>query len=413
MPGPDLAPYQDEVKKIGYATSYERQTVFLTGSTGSLGGCILYKLAVQLPTRKIFVLIRGSSELAMKKWKKTMPDHTQAILNSNRIHYIVGDIRQPDFGIEDVTLNRLREEVTLVIHAAAKIKLDASISEALENNCLPALELAAMVSRFRRLRLFIQISTAYVNSFLPDGYVGERLYPVSDDDPEDELASIQETGQSPYTDQFSSSYTHAKHLMERLTFKRYPTLPVLFVRPTIFGPAVRDPYPLYGPEDSTPLTKFSTLYFSDQGGTQIWHAAEGYKSGQNILDEIPVDFVANACLLHAAAGTRGIVHIGSQLYVSHTFDEILAICRENAPEEIRHELPKIIFVQDRSIPQHILAELVKVGTRNWIFDCGRSYWLKQLGGPLSLAFCQHYLDKLSSARTKEAYEKVLRRMGKL
>ncbi|RDH31622.1 male sterility protein-domain-containing protein [Aspergillus welwitschiae] len=392
MPGPDLAPYQNEVKRIGYATSYERQTVLLTGSTGSLGGCILYKLAVQLPTRKIFVLIRGSSELAVKKWKKAMPDHTQAILNSNRIHYIVGDIRKSNFGIEDVMLNRLREEVTLVIHAAARIKLDASISEALENNCLPALELAAMVSRFRRLRLFIQISTAYVNSFLPDGYVGERLYPISDDDPEDELATIQATGHSPYTDRFSSSYTHAKHLMERLTFKRYPMLPVLFVRPTIFGPAVRHPYPLYGPEDSTPLTKFSTLYFSDQGGTQIWHAAEGYTS---------------------AAGTQGIVHIGSQLYVSHTFDEILAICRENAPEEIRHELPKIIFVQDRSIPQHILAELVKVGTRNWVFDCGRSYWLKQLGGPLSLAICQLDSERLASARTKEAYEKVLRRMGKL
>ncbi|OOG00359.1 hypothetical protein ASPCADRAFT_37887 [Aspergillus carbonarius ITEM 5010] len=413
MPGQDPAPYEEEIKRNGYATSFERQTIFLTGSTGSLGGCILYKLATQLPTRRIFVLVRGSSDLAVQKWKKTMPDHIQAIVNTKKIHFIIGDIRKSDFGIDPAVLEQLREQVTLVIHAAARIKLDANISEALENNCLPALELARIASRFRRLRLFIQISTAYANSFLPDGHVAERLYSISDEDPEEELASIQATGFSPHTDRFSSSYTQAKYLMERLTFKRYPTLPVLFVRPTIFGPAVRDPYPLYGPEDSTPLTKFSTLYFEDQGGTQIWHAAEGYRSGANILDEIPVDFVANACLLHAAAGTRGIVHVGAQLYVRLTFDEILAICRAHAPEELRNELPTIVFVEDRSTPQHILAELVKVGTRNWLFDCGRSYWLKQLGGPLSLAVCQHDSDKLASARTKVAYEKVLRRTGKL
>ena len=36
------------------------QTIFLTGSTGILGGCLLYKLALQLPTSRIFVLVRGS-----------------------------------------------------------------------------------------------------------------------------------------------------------------------------------------------------------------------------------------------------------------------------------------------------------------------------------------------------------------
>jgi hypothetical protein len=38
------------------------QTMFLTGATGTLGGCLLYKLALQLPTSKIFVLVRGSAQ---------------------------------------------------------------------------------------------------------------------------------------------------------------------------------------------------------------------------------------------------------------------------------------------------------------------------------------------------------------
>ncbi|KAL4778960.1 male sterility protein-domain-containing protein [Aspergillus varians] len=404
---------EDEVKKKGYATAFEAHTVFLTGSTGSLGGCLLFKLALQLPTRSIFVLVRGSSELTVKKWRKTMPIQTEALLLSRKIHFVIGDITKPDLGIDAASLKRIQQEVTLVIHTAAKISLDSDITDAIENNCLPALELARLASSFRRLKLFIQLSTAYANSFLPDGHIGERLYPLSDTGCEDELASIQLSGHSPHTSRFSSSYTYSKHLMERLMLKRYPMLPLIFVRPTIFAPALRHPYPLYGPDASHPLNKFADLLISDQGGKQIWYAAEGYENGVNILDEIPVDFVANACLLHAAAKTRGVVQVGSELYVQRTFDDFLNLVRFHVPPEMREQLPEIIFVQDRSTPQSFLAELVKVAHRNWIFDCGRSYWLKQMGGPLSLAACEYDADRLNMARIEDIYKKNMRKMAKL
>lgn len=403
---------QNEVTAKGYATQFENHTVFLTGSTGSLGGCLLYKLALQLPTRKIFVLIRGSAKLAIEKWRKLMPNQTDAILTTNKIHFVVGDMRMPGFGIDTADLGRLREQVTLVIHAAAQISLDSGIREAIEDNCLPALELAGIASQFRRLKLFLQLSTAYANSFLPDGHVGERLYSISDQDPEDELASILSAGDSPHTDRFSSRYAQAKYLMERLLRKQYPLLPLLLVRPTIFGGAMRDPYPTYGPEISTPMTRFARFYLADQG-TQVWHATPGYKSGANILDEIPVDFVANACLLHAAAKTRGVVHVGSQLYVPLTFDDFLHIVNSKAPPEIRKDLPTVVYTEDQNAPQSFLAELVKVGTRNWHFDCGRSYWLKQVWGPLSLNACKHEADSLNSARMQDIYRRNMERKARL
>lgn len=404
--------HQSEIKEKGYASSFENHTVFLTGSTGSLGGCILYKLALQLPTRKIFVLIRGSPDLAVEKWMKLMPEHTPAILSTNKIHFVVGDMKKPGFGIEATDLKLLREQVTLVIHTAAQISLDAGIRDAIEDNCLPSLELAGIASQFRRLKLFIQLSTAYANSFLPDGHVGERLYSISDEDPEDELAFIISSGSSPHTDRFSSRYAQAKYLMERLLVRRYPLLPLLLVRPTIFGGAMRDPYPIYGPENSTPMTKFARFYLSDPS-TQVWHATPGYKTGTNVLDEIPVDFVANACLLHAAAKTLGVVQVGSQLYVQLTFDDFLRIVDSHAPSEMRNDLPTVVFTEDQNAPQSILAELVKAGTRNWHFDCGRSYWLKQVGGPLSLQACKHDADRLNSARMQEIYRKHKERMARL
>lgn len=413
MSAPTALSHEDEIKRVGYARFFESQSVLLTGSTGSLGGCLLYKLALQLPTRKIFVLIRKSPELAIEKWKKSMPQHTQAILGSGKVHFVIGDMTQSDFAIDESVLEQLRSEATLVIHAAANISFAADIKESVESNCLPPLELARVASRFRRLKLFIQISTAYANSFLPDGYVGERRYSISDQDPDDELASILSSGSSEHTARYSSTYAQAKYLMERLFATRYPLLPLLLVRPTIFGAAMRDPYQLYGPANSTPMRKFAEFYLSDSG-TQVWHAAEGYKSGANTLDEIPVDFVANGCLLHAAARTQGIVHLGSQLYVPMTFDGFLDLTVSNAPPEYRKNLPTVVFTDDKSVPQHFVADLVKVATRNWIFDCGRSYWLKQMAGPLSLAASQHEANVLNAARAREVYEKdIARKKAKL
>jgi nucleoside-diphosphate-sugar epimerase len=394
------ATYADEVVRGGYAKIFEGHTVFLTGGTGCLGGCLLHKLALQLPTRKIFALVRGNSQQATRKLRESMPNHAQAILSTGKVEFVIGDMKTVNFGIEPAILRQLQDQVTLVIHAAAKIKLEGPIRDALESNCLPALEMARITSEFRRLKLFIQISTSYVNSHLPDGTVLERIYPLGgEEDPEEELTSILTLGTSPHDGKFSSTYTQAKHLMERLLLSRFPRLPILMLRPTIFGPAFRHPYPLYGSEDSTPITKFTRLWFSDRGSTQVWHATEGSKTGTNILDEIPVDLVANACLLHAAARTTGIVQVGSQLYHSYTFDDVFRIGLENSTPAAQRDFPKIVFTEDRSTPQCFLAELIQVGTRNWLFDCGRSYWLKQVSGPLSMQVCKYEADALNLIRT--------------
>ena len=197
--------------------------------------------------------------------------------------------------------------------------------------------------------------------------------------------------------------------MERLLPSRYPLLPILLLRPTIFGQALRHPYPLYGLENSTPMNKFFQYFMADRGATQIWHAAQGYKTGANILDEIPVDFVANACLLHAAARTTGIVQVGSELYHPLTFDEYLELAVSNAPPVIRRDLPQVIFTEDRGAPQCFLAELVRVASRNWLFDCGRSYWLRQVGGPLSLRADKTEMEDVNRKRVRRIYKRAAER----
>ena len=46
---------------------YKEQVVFLTGATGGLGGCLLYKLSIVLDVQRLYVLIRGSESTALKR----------------------------------------------------------------------------------------------------------------------------------------------------------------------------------------------------------------------------------------------------------------------------------------------------------------------------------------------------------
>jgi alcohol-forming fatty acyl-CoA reductase len=74
------------------ADFYGTQTVFLTGSTGGLGGCLLYKLALVLRTPKIYVLVRGSAEKALERWRPTMPAQVNELIRWASITFVVRDM---------------------------------------------------------------------------------------------------------------------------------------------------------------------------------------------------------------------------------------------------------------------------------------------------------------------------------
>jgi fatty acyl-CoA reductase len=224
---------------------------------------------------------------------------------------------------------------------------------------MSTLRLAEMASSFVKLRCFVQISTAYCNSNRPDGIIEERIYPLGD--PEDELKEITATGTSPYASNFPWPYGYAKHLTERLLFHRYPRLPILVVRPTCIGSAVSQPFPLYGPISATPIEQCARLLTLNPG-TGIIHATEGQISGTNVFDEIPVDWVSNLILLHAAAGTRGVVHAGAGSFIPRSFDQQFQTLLDDDVKK------KITLVSDKNVPQCFWAEFYKVLTRDWEFS---------------------------------------------
>lgn len=99
-----------------YLSSFNDQVVFLTGATGGLGGCLLFKLASQLPTKKVYILCRSESK-ARATWKKTMPNQIDSILRSDRVKIVIGDILKPNFGISPDLLAEIASQTTIIIHS--------------------------------------------------------------------------------------------------------------------------------------------------------------------------------------------------------------------------------------------------------------------------------------------------------
>lgn len=364
-----------------YYSFFQNQVVFLTGATGGLGGCILYKLALKLQTKKIYCLCRSKAK-AYRTWADTMPGQHKAIFDTEKVILLEGDITRPNFGID---LSEIMD-TTIVINAAADISFNQTVDEAITKNCNPPLEMAKMASQLPQLKCLIQVSTAYCNSHLPDGLVEEKVYPMGD--PEEEIKTKANAHKFPW------SYAYSKYLMEQLLLSRFPTLPTLIVRPSIIGTAIHQPYPLYGPIGSTPLESFFK-FFSLSPGNRVFHAAEGSESGTNIFDEVPVDWVANLILLHAASGTRGIVHAGSESYIPRTLDDMVRVAQiNNVDMEVR-------FVTDRNIPQCPLATFYKVTTRDWRFSNKLSAHLRQVEGPLSISVKGHDLFEFDSQRVNK------------
>ena len=187
---------------------FKDKTIFLTGGTGHLGGCILFKLTAVLHVRQIYVLCRGSAAMAKITIAKNMPLQAKDVLLHPGITFIEGDMTKPNFGIAQDQLAQLEKEVQIIINSAADISLAAPLNKAIDNNCMPPLELAQMAKLFQRLEQFIQVSTAYCNSFLPDGIVEEKIYPLGD--AESELKIARETGATEYSSLFPAPYYYAK-----------------------------------------------------------------------------------------------------------------------------------------------------------------------------------------------------------
>ncbi|PLN85918.1 male sterility protein-domain-containing protein [Aspergillus taichungensis] len=385
---------------------FKDQTVLLTGGTGTLGGCLLYKLAIQLPTKRVFVLCRGSIHQAMTKLENSMPEQTDDILESGRVTFVVGDLTKANAGLKESDLHQVQDQVTVVINAAGNVSLLQDLRESVGENTVPHLALVRLCGTFQRIQRFLHVSSAYVNSFLPGGAVEERVYDIYGDavDSAQNLKSILNTGKSPFTSSFAVPYNHAKYIAERLLLDASPPFPLLIIRPSNIGPAIRDPSPFYGLHMVIPLHSY--VQFVLCNSTQRREELEAELPLENIIDEIPVDLVANTCLLHLAMGTTGMVHSAAKLYQPRCVGDIKRDCLNHTSPELIDDLRRSEISNHPEFLTHFTDMFTKF-CRDWKFECTRSDSLREVQGPLTLSLEGHDAAAFLAVRIERVARRLL------
>ncbi|KAL3470319.1 male sterility protein-domain-containing protein [Aspergillus californicus] len=372
-----------------YLRKFEDEVILLTGATGAIGACLLFKLAVRLPTKKVYALCRGSIGDAIRKLESVMPQ-IEDILDSGKVEFVTGDLTRPGLGSDSAVRERMRDQVTTVINTAANISLVETLENLIRDNCQTAMSLFHIASEFRHIRLFIHFSSVAATSFLPGGVIEERLYdsPGLTTDSADDLAGLPSADASSMEpdDRYPWPHGQAKHLADRLLLRRSSSVPILIIRPVAVGPAIAEPFPFYGPDKSLPIhTMLKRFWFR----------------------RVPVDLIANNCLLHLADRTTGVVHCTAPLYVTRKVTDIMSIVRKCATEAERAEvLPKRAptggFMWQNKYQVRSFQSLP-----TFHFVCAKSEYQKSITGPLALIPVGHDSDMYLERRVRKIHLAML------
>ncbi|CAH1721740.1 fatty acyl-CoA reductase wat-like [Aphis gossypii] len=150
---------------------YDGTTVFLTGATGFVGNLILEKLIRTCSgVKKIYVLIREKKgKTSEERFKDLFNDPVFELMKKQQPNYlekisaVIGDCCLPNLGIDEQTMNILKNEVNIVLHSAATVRFDEQLRKAVNINIIALQDMLKMSQEMSNLKAFVHISTAYSN----------------------------------------------------------------------------------------------------------------------------------------------------------------------------------------------------------------------------------------------------------
>ncbi|XP_022903743.2 fatty acyl-CoA reductase 1-like, partial [Onthophagus taurus] len=275
------------------------KTVFITGATGFMGKVLLEKLIRSVPDiKKIYILLRpkkgDNPELRVKQLADG-PIFTFNNLNAKpneKIEAICGDITKEGFDMSINDREKLIDEVSVVFHFAASVRMDLSLKEAVITNTKSTYELFKFCMNLKNLQSVIHLSTAYCNVEIEN--MEEKVYPI-DVDPykiidmvewmdEKCLNAITKRLLGPHP----NTYTFTKRLAEIIAVDMADKVPLIIPRPSIVVPSLSEPMPGWVDNFYGPMGIFLA------GGIGILKSC--LLDGEAIPEVIPVDFAINSVI---------------------------------------------------------------------------------------------------------------------
>ncbi|KYN29624.1 PREDICTED: putative fatty acyl-CoA reductase CG5065 [Trachymyrmex cornetzi] len=291
---------EEKVTKSEVASFYIDKTIFVTGASGFMGKVLLEKLLfICSDLKKIYILIRskkGRSVEARLDEMFKLPLF-QRIRNEKphlfkKVIPMCGDVCLPNLGLTDQQRKLLINEVNIVFHFAATLRLEAKLKDAIEMNTTGTKKLLDLAKEMKHLLSFVHLSTAFCH--VDQEELGERCYD-SPDDPQDIMRLVQwldDEGINLITPKLlhphPNTYTYSKRLAETLVSNEYPNLPCCIARPSIVIPSYLEPMPGWVDNLNGPT---GLLIGAGKGVIRSMHCNGDYHA-----EVIPVDLAINAII---------------------------------------------------------------------------------------------------------------------
>ncbi|XP_017891030.1 putative fatty acyl-CoA reductase CG5065 isoform X2 [Ceratina calcarata] len=288
---------------------YKGKCIFITGGTGLMGKVLIEKLLYSCSDLdKIYVLARPKRgrdpharvdemfKLPMfQRVRKQKPQVMKKVIPLN------GDISTKNLGLTEEQLETLLNEVHVMFHFAATLRLESKLKSAIEMNTIGTRTVLEIAKRMKRLQTFVHLSTAFC---YPDKEeLDERVYdpPADPDDVMRLVEWMDETSLDLITpkllDLHPNTYTYSKRLAEKLVADEYPNLPCTIARPSIVTPSWVEPLPGWVDNLNGPM---GVLVGGGKGVIRSMHGNANYHA-----EVIPLDLAINALIAIAQKTATG------------------------------------------------------------------------------------------------------------
>ncbi|KAL6642511.1 hypothetical protein ACP70R_020692 [Stipagrostis hirtigluma subsp. patula] len=349
----------DNAGGLGIAEFLGGKNFLITGGTGFLAkGVLIEKILRTNPdVGRIYVMIKAKdTEAALKRLQTEVAD-TELFKCLREIHGeeyqafvarklvpVVGDIREANLGISPELADVIAEEVDIVVNSAGNTNFRERYDVAMDINTLGQFRIMSFLQRFRRLKLFLHLSTAYVNG-QRQGVVLEKPFRLGDSiakelgssgssdhnailDIEEEIKLAFNARRSSYDSAsfsqemkdlglarakvhgWQDTYVFTKAMGEMVINSMRGEIPVVIIRPSIIESTLKEPFPGW-----------------IQGNRMVDPVILNYGKGQMtsflgdpdcVFDVIPADMVVNATLAsmakHGGGARPGAPSAGIHVY---------------------------------------------------------------------------------------------------
>ncbi|XP_015590617.1 putative fatty acyl-CoA reductase CG5065 [Cephus cinctus] len=279
---------------------FKGRTIFITGGSGLMGKVLIEKLLYSCSDlEKIYILLRPrrgrSPEIRVDEMfklpmfnriRKTKPSVMKKLVPFQ------GDVTMDKLGLTDEQQERLVNEVSVIFHCAATLRLEAKLKDAIEMNTVGTKRILELSKQIKGLKALVHLSTAFCH--VDQEELGERVYDAPDD-PRDVMRLVQWMDESAIDlitpkllDPHPNTYTYSKRLAEKLVADEYANLPCSIARPSIVTPAWAEPLPGWVDSLNGPV---GLIVGAGKGVIRSMHCNANYHA-----EVIPVDLAINALI---------------------------------------------------------------------------------------------------------------------